>query len=81
MTDLHVRIPDELAEQLAIEARDRGVAVDVVLTALLVAGLGHSESSSSTGRRHLAFAGIGASGSSRGAAQGDELLAEGFGRD
>lgn len=31
-------------------------------------------------RRRLAFAGVGASGSSRGAAQADELVAEGFGR-
>ena len=32
-------------------------------------------------RRHLAFVAIGASGQSHGAAEADELLAEGFGRD
>jgi hypothetical protein len=31
-------------------------------------------------RRKLAFAAIGASGSTKGAAEADELLAEGFGR-
>jgi hypothetical protein len=34
-----------------------------------------------TRRRHLAFAAIGSSGSSRGSAEADDLLAEGFGRD
>jgi hypothetical protein len=39
MTELHVQVPDDVAERLAGEAGRRGVAVDVVLTELLAARL------------------------------------------
>lgn len=60
MTDLHVRIPDDVAERLADEAGRRGVTVEVLLTELLAARLPAAQS-----RDHdslEAFIGSGASG-------------------
>lgn len=60
MTDLHVRIPDDVAERLADEAGRRGVAVEIVLTELLAARL---PAANSTSHETLeAFIGFGASG-------------------
>jgi len=71
-----VHLPDELAGRLAAEAARCGVSVDELSAELLAVGLEGRHQ-----RRHLAFAGVGASGSGRGAAQADEILAEGFGED
>jgi len=67
-----VHVPEDLAGRLASEASRRGVSVDELSAQLLAAGLDDR-------RRHLAFVAAGASGSGRGAAQADEMLAEGFG--
>ncbi len=75
-----VHVPESLGDRLAAEAARRGVTVDELSAKLLAAGLGQPGSSASS-RRHLAFAAIGASGTSRGAEHADELLADGFGRD
>ena len=69
-TTLHV--PAELAGRLEAEASRRGLSVDELSAQLLAAGLQGK-------RRHLAFVGIGSSGSARGGAQAEEMLAEGFG--
>jgi len=69
-----LHVPEEVGARLSAEASRRGMTVDELSAQLLAAGLDKP-------RRHLAFAAIGASGSGRGGAQADELLAEGFGRD
>jgi hypothetical protein len=63
-----------VAEALAAEAARRGQTADQLAADLLAAQL-------SRPRRRLAFAAAGASTSGRGAAEADEMLAEGFGRD
>lgn len=75
-----VHLPEELARRLAAEAERRGSSVDEVAAELLAAGLSEEAPKPPT-RRHLAFAGIGASTSGRTAAEAEEMLAEGFGRD
>ena len=75
-----VHLPDELAERLAAEAARRGISVDELAAETLSARF-PSEESPAGRRRHLAFVAIGASGQTRGAAEADELLAGGFGRD
>jgi hypothetical protein len=64
-----------VAEALAAEAARRGQTADELAADLLAAQLPRQP------RRHLAFAAVGASTSGRGAAEADEMLAEGFGRD
>jgi hypothetical protein len=64
-----------VAEALAAEAARRGQNVDQLAAALLAAQLPRAP------RRRLAFAAVGASTSGRGAAEADEMLAEGFGRN
>jgi hypothetical protein len=74
---LTVHLPGALAATLEAEAARRGQGTDQVAADLLAAQLppsGHR-------RRRLAFAGVGSSSSERNAADADELLAEGFGRD
>ncbi len=74
---LTVHLPGELAAALEAEAARRGQSTDQVAADLLAAQLpppGHP-------RRTLAFAGVGSSTSARDAADADEMLAEGFGRD
>jgi hypothetical protein len=73
---LTLQVPEDLASRLAAEASRRGMSVEELSAELLAAGLDQPAR-----RRHLAFVGIGASGSGRGGAQADELLAEGFGED
>jgi hypothetical protein len=73
---LTLQVPEDLAGRLAAEASRRGISVEELSALLLAAGLDQPAQ-----RRHLAFAAIGASGSARGGAQADELLAEGFGED
>ena len=80
---INVRLPDELARRVEAVAVERGTSVEAAAVDLLDAALSESEHEpvSNGANRHLAFAAIGASGQSRGAANVDELLADGFGRD
>jgi len=64
-----------VAEALAAEAARRGQTADELAAALLAAQLPKAP------RRRLAFAAAGESTSGRSAADADEMLAEGFGRD
>ena len=69
-----VDLPEELLGALRAEAARRQVSIDVVIAESVTEHLGP--------RRHLAIFGVGASGGTRGrAADADELLADGFGRD
>lgn len=74
MTKLTIEAPDEVGQRVADAAAERGVAPEQLAGQVVAEQFGAR-------RRHLAFAAVGASGSPRGAAQADELLAEGFGRD
>jgi hypothetical protein len=71
----------ELAERLNVEAARLGITPEELLdelTARLPAE--PLPATGGTAKRHLAFAGIGASTSGRYARDADEMLAEGFGR-
>lgn len=70
-----LHLDDAVAEALAAEAARRGQTADQLAADLLAAQLPRPP------RRRLAFAAVGASTSGRGAAEADEMLAEGFGRD
>jgi hypothetical protein len=70
-----VQLDDAVAEALAAEAARRGQTAGQLAADLLAAQLPRAP------RRRLAFAAVGASTSVRGAAEADEMLAEGFGRD
>ena len=74
---LTLHLDDAVAAALAAEAERRGLSVDELAAALLAAQLPKP----ATVHRRLAFAAVGASNSGRGAAEADEMLAEGFGRD
>jgi hypothetical protein len=71
----NIVLPDTVFEALATEAARRGQTADQVAAALLAAQLPKAP------RRRLTFAAVGASTSGLGAAEADEMLAEGFGRD
>lgn len=75
---LTVHLPGELAAALEAEAARRGQTPDQVAADLLAERLPHP---GTPPRRRLAFAGVGSSASGRCAADADEMLAEGFGRD
>jgi hypothetical protein len=75
---LTVHLPGELAAALEAEAARRGQTPDEVAADLLSSQLPQAGSHL---RRRLAFAAVGSSTSGRSAADCDELLAEGFGRD
>ena len=75
-----VHLPEELVDRLAAEAARRGLTVDEVATEALAARF-PAQHLAGGRRRQLAFVAIGASGASRGGADADEMLAEGFGRD
>jgi hypothetical protein len=75
---LTVHLPGELAAALEAEAARRGQTPDQVAADLLAAQLPHPRRPP---RRTLTFAAVGSSSSGRSAADADELLAEGFGRD
>jgi hypothetical protein len=70
-----LHLDDALGGALAAEAARRGLSADELAAELLAAQLPREP------RRRLAFAAVGASTSGRGAAEADEMLAEGFGRD
>jgi hypothetical protein len=74
---LTVHLPGELAAALEAEAARRGQTPDQTAADLLAAQLPLPDRR----RRRLAFAGVGSSSSGRNAADADEMLAEGFGRD
>lgn len=73
MTKWTIEIDDEVAKRVADAAAERGVAPEQVA--------GEAVAEKFPPRRKLAFAAIGSSSSGRGAAEADEMLAEGFGRD
>jgi hypothetical protein len=73
---LTVHLPGELAAALEAEAARRGQTPDQTAADLLAERLPLPGA-----RRRLAFAGIGSSASGRSAADADDMLAEGFGRD
>jgi len=76
---LTVHLPEDLARRVTEVAEARHVSPEQVAIETISS---HLEAvTGEQPRRHLAFAAIGSSGSSRGAAEADELLAEGFGRD
>ncbi len=73
---LTVHLPGEVAAALEAEAARRGQTPDRVAADLLAERLPLPGA-----RRRLAFAGVGSSASGRNAADADDMLAEGFGRD
>jgi hypothetical protein len=73
---LTVHLPGELAAALEAEAARRGQTPDRVAADLLAERLPLPGA-----RRRLAFAAVGASSSGQNAADADDMLAEGFGRD
>jgi hypothetical protein len=73
-----VELPEDVLAKLTAESARRGVSIDVVI-AELAAQL--PTDTSAPAKRKLAFIGMGASHSGRGARDADEMLAEGFGRD
>jgi predicted transcriptional regulator len=72
MTRWTIELDDDVARRVTEAAAERGVAPEQLAGEAVAEQFG--------GRRRLAFAAIGASGSPRGAAQADDLLAEGFGQ-
>jgi len=74
---LTLHLDNAVAEALAAEAARRGQTADELAADLLAAQLPKAVSV----RRRLAFAAVGESTSGRSAAEADETLAEGFGRD
>jgi hypothetical protein len=73
---LTVHLPGDLAVALEAEAERRGQSADQVAADLLAAHLLRPGA-----LRRLAFAAVGSSASGRNAADADDMLAEGFGRD
>ena len=69
-----IEVPDDVAEKVAAVAAERGVAPEALVGEDVVERY-------ATRRRKLSFVGIGESVSGRTAADADEMLAEGFGRD
>jgi hypothetical protein len=73
---LTVHLPAGVAAALEAEAARRGQSPGQVAADLLAEQLPHPGA-----RRRLAFAGAGSSTSGRNAADADDMLAEGFGRE
>jgi hypothetical protein len=73
---LTVHLPGELAAALEAEAARRGQTPDRVAADLLAERLPLPGA-----RRKLAFVAVGSSSSGHSAADADDMLAEGFGRD
>lgn len=72
MTELHVHVPDDVADRLAAEAAQRGVEPETLAGEILAEQL--------PAPRTLGFASLGRSISGRRPAEDEDLLAEGFGR-
>jgi plasmid stability protein len=76
VTELHVRIPDDLAESLASEAAERGVSSEDLAAEVLRA---HVPSESSPRANQFSFIGIGRAKPGFSARKAEERLeAEGF---
>jgi hypothetical protein len=73
-------LPDDVARRVAAEAARRGLTPEQVAAEAIVARF-PPEAPQRSPKRRLAFGAIGRSGSGRWAADTDEMLAEGFGRD
>ncbi len=78
---LTVNLPGELGEALEAEAARRGQTPERLAADLLAAGLLAPRHPQDGTQRVLAFAAIGESTSGDSAADADEMLAEGFGRE
>lgn len=74
---LTVDLPESTLARLRAEAERRGMSVDLLIAELAEAL--PTESASAQGK--LSFIGLGSSTSGRRAREGDDLLADGFGRD
>jgi hypothetical protein len=72
MTELHVQVSDEVADRLAAEAAERGLAPEALAGEVLAEQF--------PARRKLGFASLGRSTSGRRGADDEDMLAEGFGR-
>jgi hypothetical protein len=72
MTELHVHIPDDLADRLNAEAAQRGVEPETLAGEILAQQL--------PAPRVLGFASLGRSTSGRHAAEDEDMLTDGFGR-
>jgi hypothetical protein len=76
-----VELPAATLRRLEAEAARRGIGIDVVIAELADTLPTADDASGAASRRRLAITGAGASGGKRGrAADGDDLLADGFGR-
>jgi predicted transcriptional regulator len=74
MTRITIEVPDEVAERVNAAAAEQGIAPEALA--------GRAVEQQFPPRRKLSFAAIGSSTSGRGAAEAEELLAEGgFGTD
>jgi len=71
MTELHVRIPEEVADRYTNEAAERHTAAEDLAAQVLV--------DHAPGKRRLRFVGIGHSGQPDAAARSEEILREQFG--
>lgn len=78
---MQVTLSADLAARAAAEAGRRGISVEDLVVEVLDARLPRGAPERPVGRRRPAFAGTGASTSGRTAAEAEEMLAEGFGRD
>jgi len=78
---MQVTLSADLAARVAAEAERRGMSVEDLVVEVLDARLPRETPEPPASRRRLAFAGMGASTSGRTAAETEEMLAEGFGRD
>ena len=75
-----LELSDEAVARLRIEAARRGVTLDDVVAQLAESLDRASPPQPTSRRRKLQFFAMGSSTSGRGAADADEMLAEGFGR-
>jgi plasmid stability protein len=76
VTELHVRIPDDVAERLASEATERGVSAEDLAAEVLTA---HVPESNPEATRGLSFIGLGRAKPGFSARVAEERLeAEGF---
>ena len=74
MTRITIEVPDDVAERVNAAAAEQGIAPEALA--------GKTVAEQFPARRKLSFAAIGSSTSGRGAAEAEELLAEGgFGTD
>lgn len=80
MTELHVRVADDIAEQLAAVAAQRGVSAEDLAADVLTQHAPTVQEPASTTSHRFAFVGIGSSGRSDLSERVEEILTEDFGR-